>query len=90
MDDLVVRCFSALRNRFFERDSKPLPFSLPDKRNTQDDPLDVYVHRILIEELTDATCVRTPGPLVTPDMVILKPDDLPPVIGPPFKLVFSP
>jgi len=53
----------------------PPPFPLRDKRNTQDDPLDEHISGLLARGLSEqATCLKAPGPLITPDMVILRPD----------------
>jgi hypothetical protein len=41
--DLSVEAFLALRNRFFDSGATPKPYSLRDKLNTQDDPLDEYI-----------------------------------------------
>jgi hypothetical protein len=49
-------------------------YRLRDKRNTQDDPLDEYIHILLTERLpTDTRCVKAPDPLITPDIVIMRP-----------------
>jgi len=61
-----------LRSAFYGVGAGPKPYRLRDKRNTQDDPLDEYVHRLLSRALAgDVTCLRAPGPLITPDLVIL-------------------
>jgi hypothetical protein len=46
-NDLTVESFLVLRNYFFSRGPKPKPFQLRDKRNTQDDPLDEYISKVL-------------------------------------------
>jgi hypothetical protein len=66
--------FMALRSVFSDAEGTPLPFLLRDKRNTQDDPLDEHIAEVLRTSLADATCVRAPGPLITPDMVIARAD----------------
>lgn len=73
--DLTIETFLLLRNNFFDAKGKPIPFPLRDKRNTQDDPLDEHISEILKKGLPDnSTCVKSPGPLTTPDLVVLRPD----------------
>lgn len=73
--DLVVDAFRILRQAFFGAGATPKPYRLRDKRNTQDDPLDEYVHKLLSRELADdVKCLRAPGPLITPDLVVLRPE----------------
>jgi hypothetical protein len=70
---LAVAVFRVLRRRFFNGNGLPTPFALRDKRNTQDDPLDEHLAGVLSAELPEVTCVKAPGPLITPDLVIYKP-----------------
>jgi len=73
--DLSVGTFLLLRRAFFDVGTRPKAFRLRDKRNTQDDPLDEYVHSLLSRGLPrNVTCLRAPGPLITPDLVVLRPD----------------
>jgi len=73
--DLTTESFLILRRSFFAKGAKPRPFRLRDKRNTQDDPLDEYIHRLLSDQFpTDVDCVKAPGPLITPDLVVLRPE----------------
>jgi hypothetical protein len=72
--DLVVDAFLLLRDSFFDDEMHPTPFDLRPKRNTQDDPLDEYVSRLLEHGLTDAVCHKAPGPLINPDLVLYRPD----------------
>jgi len=73
--DLTAGSFLILRNSFFGKGAKPRPFRLRDKRNTQDDPLDEYIHRLLSDPLpADVDCLKAPGPLITPDLVVLRPE----------------
>jgi hypothetical protein len=72
--DLVVDAFILLRDSFFETNIEPIPFHLRDKRNTQDDPLDEHISRVLERGLKDATCQKSPGPLTSPDLVIYRPE----------------
>lgn len=75
MTDLTIGSFLILRNSFFGKGAKPRPFRLRDKRNTQDDPLDEYIHKLLSDHLpTDVDCPKAPGPLITPDLVVLRPE----------------
>jgi endonuclease III len=62
--DLTVDTFLILRNAFFNADGSPRAFSLRDKKNTQDDPLDVQIATLLSQHLTDAVCQRAPGRLL--------------------------
>ena len=73
--DLAAESFLILRNAFFQEKMKPQSYRLRDKRNTQDDPFDEYVHALLAKGLPDDTrCLSAPGPLITPDLVILRPE----------------
>jgi len=75
MTDLTAGSFLILRNSFFGKGAKPRPFRLRDKRNTQDDPLDEYIHKLLSDHLpADVGCLKAPGPLITPDLVVLRPE----------------
>jgi hypothetical protein len=71
--DLLVATFFVLRHAFFDEKATPRVYQLRDKRNTQDDPFDEYVHQLLSEKLPeDTTCVKAPGPLITPDLVVMR------------------
>ncbi|MEX2053115.1 MAG: hypothetical protein WD898_02730 [Candidatus Paceibacterota bacterium] len=72
--DLTVEAFILLREMFFDRKGKPKSFKLRDKQNTQDDPLDEYLTATLTSQLVDATCEKSSGPLISPDLVIYRPD----------------
>lgn len=75
LTDLIIESFLILRNSFFSKGPKPRPFRIRDKRNTQDDPLDEYIHRLLSSQLpSDVDCFKAPGPLITPDLVVLRPE----------------
>ena len=75
MTDLVTESFLILRRSFFSEGLKPKPFRLRDKRNTQDDPLDEYIHKLLSDQFPkDVDCLKAPGPLITPDLVVLRPE----------------
>ena len=75
LTDLVTELFLILRSSFFGKSGKPRPYRLRDKRNTQDDPLDEYIHRLLSEQISGGIdCLKAPGPLITPDLVVLRPE----------------
>jgi hypothetical protein len=73
--DLTTESFLILRNSFFGKGPNPKSYRLRDKLNTQDDPLDEYIHKMLSDQLpTDVDCLKAPGPLITPDLVVLRPE----------------
>ena len=72
--DLTLEAFTILREHFFDQDGAPKPFPLREKRNTQDNPLDEYICGMLRNHLQDSECVPAPGPLINPDLVLLRPD----------------
>jgi len=73
MQDLAARAFLILRSTFYGPGTDPQAFRLRDKRNTQDDPFDEFVHKSLAKGLgRQVSCERAPGPLVCPDLVILR------------------
>jgi hypothetical protein len=74
LSDLTVDAFLILRDTFFDEIGKPKLFSLREKRNTQDDPLDEYIAAILTDGLTQASCQKSSGPLISPDLVIYRRD----------------
>jgi len=72
--DLLAETFILLRGAFFGENATPRTYRLRDKRNTQDDPLDERINELLSNGLPGGTiCVRAPGPLITPDLVIMRP-----------------
>ena len=72
--DLSVETFLILRNRFFHPDGSPAPYRLRDKRNTQDDPLDEYIAKLLEAEFRNGIKLeKASGPLITPDLVAYRP-----------------
>lgn len=73
--NLAVDTFLALRNTFFEHRFVGKPFHLRAKANTQDDPLDVLIAQILSSSFSTALCHKSPGPLISPDMVIFRPSE---------------
>jgi hypothetical protein len=72
--DLTIEAFTILREHFFDQNGAPQPFPLREKRNTQDDPLDEYICHVLHNHLQDSECVPSPGPLISPDLVLFRPD----------------
>jgi len=72
--DLTLEAFTILRGQFFDQKGAPKPFPLREKRNTQDNPLDEYICGVLRNHLQDSECVPSPGPLISPDLVLLCPD----------------
>ena len=73
--DLSVESFLVLRTAFFDRAGRPRPYALRDKLNTQDDPFDERVHQLLTEGLPPGCeAIPAPGPLITPDMVVMRPE----------------
>lgn len=71
--DLPSRAFLQLREEFFDASGQPKAFTLRDKRNTQDDPLDELLGTVVLRKIPGVECVKSPGPLITPDLVIYDP-----------------
>lgn len=72
--DLPTGVFQALRARFFDDGGRSIPFSLREKRNTQDDPFDEMLATVALTDLPGVTCDKASGPLITPDMVLYRPE----------------
>lgn len=72
--DLTLEAFTIFREHFFDQNGAPKTFPLREKRNTQDNPLDEYICGVLRNHLQDSECVPSPGPLTSPDLVLLRPD----------------
>jgi hypothetical protein len=73
MTDLAAELFLVLRDAFFQAGPVPRTYRRRDKRNTQDDPLDEKIHELLTKKLpSDIGCFKAPGPLTTPDLVMLR------------------
>jgi hypothetical protein len=73
--DLTPLLFVVLRDAFFDNGPTPKAFTLRNKMNTQDDPLDEHIHKLLTADprlAGETHCSKAPGPLITPDMVILR------------------
>lgn len=74
--DLGAAVFAALASEFRSLDGEPIPFTLRDKRNTQDDPFDEHVGAILNRRLPEGARVFVSGkPLVSPDLVVARPEE---------------
>jgi hypothetical protein len=73
--NLAVDTFLILRDTFFDSRGKPKPFALRKKLNTQDDPFDELVSKILTSELKGAICQKSSGPLITPDLAVYRPKE---------------
>ncbi len=72
--ELPVEVFQALRSGFFQAGGTPKIYKIRDKKNTQDDPIDEYIHSILSTKLApNITTTKSSGPLINPDMVIYRP-----------------
>lgn len=74
MLDLAGEAFIAFRDTFFGKSGAPVPFQLRPKRTTQDDPFDEYIANVVLANLIKVQCEKAPGPLITPDLVLLRPD----------------
>lgn len=74
MVDIPAEIFISLRRHFFDEAGRPQPFALRPKRNTQDDPFDEHIAQDVLASLPGLECARAPGPLITPDMVLFRPD----------------
>lgn len=73
--DLAAEVFLVTRAAFFDKEGRPKAYRLRDKRNTQDDPLDERMHKVLSDGLPeDIRSFRASGPLITPDLVIARPE----------------
>ena len=65
--DLAAEAFVCLRNAFFDQRGSPEAYRLRDKRNTQDDPLDEQIHKLVSGRLPAGTnCIKAPGRLSLP------------------------
>jgi len=74
MTDLPTKAFLQLRRRFFSDAGEQIPFVLREKRSTQDDPFDEFLATDVLADLDGITCTKASGPLITPDMVLYRPD----------------
>ncbi len=77
VSDLPIAVFLQLRRRFFDDAGESIPFALRDKRNTQDDPFDEFLATEVLDGMDGITCVKATGPLITPDMVLYRPESSP-------------
>ncbi|HEX9320072.1 MAG TPA: hypothetical protein VF884_14150 [Nitrososphaeraceae archaeon] len=71
----AIDSFLILRNAFLDLNGNPKPFDLRVKRNTQNDPLDRLIVTILLKGLNDSICIKSSGPLISPDLVIYRRQD---------------
>jgi hypothetical protein len=72
LNDLSTEAFLALRDYFFNQQGRPIPFGLRPKRNTQDDPFDELLAVEILSRIPNIKCVKAPGPLITPDLVLFR------------------
>lgn len=72
--DLTIEAFTILRKHFFDQSGAPRSFPLREKRNVQDNPLDEYICNVLSNHLRNSECMPAPGPLISPDLVLLRPE----------------
>jgi len=72
LTDLSVDTFLALRDTFFNENGTSRHFSLRDKKNTQDDPLDEFIATMLQRKLVGISSMKSPGPLTSPDLVVFR------------------
>jgi hypothetical protein len=70
--DLPTTAFLTLRERFFDGDGEPIPFSLRQKGGTQDDPLDEMIATVALSGMPGILCDKASGPLITPDLVLCR------------------
>src|SRR5581483_1979213 len=70
--DLAAASFVALRRSLADAHGTPRAFTLRPKASTQDDPFDVYLSERL-EEAFPGRVQRAPGPLISPDIVVVAP-----------------
>lgn len=75
--DLAAETFVAIRDMFFDQGGQPIAFPLRAKENVQDDPFDEYVAAGLTARFAasgaDVSVVKSPGPLISPDMLVFRP-----------------
>ncbi|PSR58713.1 hypothetical protein C8259_29690 [Nocardia nova] len=65
-----------LTEEFFDADGRPVPFELPDKKDTQDDPFDQLIRDRLDARLPSGVKVLSSGKkLVSPDLVVARPEE---------------
>ncbi len=73
MRDIAVEVFLRLRSTFFDQAGEAVPFALRAKENTQDDPFDEHLATSVLTGIAGVTCVKAPGALTTPDLVLFRP-----------------
>lgn len=65
---MSVEVFLGLSGLFFPN-NESISFTLADKRQTQDDPLDCFIADAMGRSLDGILCTRAQGALISPDMV---------------------
>ncbi|MER6011621.1 hypothetical protein [Streptomyces bluensis] len=76
--ELPSTTFLALVEEFFDKQGKPVSFYMRKKRNTQDDPFDEHVIKVLGERLGEdkgLLVVPSTGKLISPDAVVARPEE---------------
>ncbi|MGA6159545.1 hypothetical protein ACPEIC_40125 [Stenotrophomonas sp. NPDC087984] len=75
--ELPSTIFLALADEFFDSKGDPVSFYMRKKRNTQDDPFDELVRRVLVDRLAhdDGLLVAESGKLTSPDAVVARRDE---------------
>ena len=81
--DLATEAYLALRTLFFDASGIPVPYFLRPKENVQDDPFDELVVKRLSQHFVahevDIGVIRSPGPLISPDLLIYRPSLMTPL-----------
>ena len=72
VDHLSAHAFLAVRQHFWDIGGTPTEFELRPKRNTQDDPFDEYLIANVFAALPGIGCAKSPGPLISPDMILYR------------------
>lgn len=73
--DLAAEVFTAVVTTFYDESGAPRPFHLLPKADVQDDPFDRYVIGALQDRLPSGMKVLTSGRLVSPDLVVARPEE---------------
>ena len=74
MNDIPATGLLFLRTPFFNADGNPVAFKLGPKANTQDAPSDGHLANDVFAAISDISCVKASGPLITPDVAPFHPD----------------
>jgi hypothetical protein len=70
--DLSIELFLILKQIFTDLNGNSKMFSLREKRNTQDDPLDEFIASEVAKMSNKIECIKSPGPLISPDFVFYR------------------